>query len=35
VVFQHGRVVGSLGGERLTEPGLSLAMNAGFAAPAR
>jgi ABC-type sugar transport system ATPase subunit len=35
VVFQHGRVVGSLAGERLTEPGLSLAMNAGFAAPAR
>jgi ribose transport system ATP-binding protein len=35
VVFQHGRVVGSLAGGRLTEPALSLAMNAGFAAPAR
>ncbi|GAA0277763.1 sugar ABC transporter ATP-binding protein [Actinomadura nitritigenes] len=35
VVFQHGRVVGSLAGGRLTEPALSLAMNAGFAGPVR
>ncbi|MFB4298338.1 sugar ABC transporter ATP-binding protein [Actinomadura sp. NTSP31] len=35
VVFQHGRVVGSLSGGRLTEPELSLAMNAGFAGSAR
>ncbi|MWA02226.1 ATP-binding cassette domain-containing protein [Actinomadura sp. LD22] len=35
VVFQRGRVVGSLAGGRLTEPALSLAMNAGFAGSAR
>lgn len=34
LVFQHGKVVDTLAAERLTEPGLSLAMNAGFAAPA-
>jgi ABC-type sugar transport system ATPase subunit len=34
VVLQHGRVVDTLEGDRLTEPELSLAMNAGFAAPA-
>ncbi|MEO3828393.1 hypothetical protein [Actinomadura sp. B10D3] len=33
VVFQHGRMVTVLDGDRLTEPELSLAMNAGFAAP--
>ncbi|MBO2462803.1 sugar ABC transporter ATP-binding protein [Actinomadura violacea] len=35
VVFQRGRIVGSLAGARLTEPELSVAMNAGFAGPAR
>ncbi|QKG27428.1 sugar ABC transporter ATP-binding protein [Actinomadura verrucosospora] len=35
VVFQHGRIVGSLAGARLTEPELSVAMNAGFAGRAR
>ncbi|WP_024936120.1 sugar ABC transporter ATP-binding protein [Actinomadura welshii] len=34
VVLQHGRIVAALDGDRLTEPELSLAMNAGFAAPA-
>ncbi|TDD66950.1 sugar ABC transporter ATP-binding protein [Actinomadura rubrisoli] len=34
LVFQHGRVVDTLDGDRLTEPELSLAMNAGFADPA-
>ncbi|TDD79415.1 sugar ABC transporter ATP-binding protein [Actinomadura darangshiensis] len=33
VVLQHGRIVGTLDGDRLTEPELSLAMNAGFAEP--
>jgi ribose transport system ATP-binding protein len=33
VVLQHGRIVAALEGERLTEPELSLAMNAGFADP--
>ncbi|HEY7484670.1 MAG TPA: ATP-binding cassette domain-containing protein [Streptosporangiaceae bacterium] len=31
LVFQHGRIVAELSGDRLTEPALSLAMNAGFA----
>jgi ribose transport system ATP-binding protein len=35
VVFQHGRIVRTLAGERLSEPELSLAMNAGFADSAR
>ncbi|NYD52134.1 ribose transport system ATP-binding protein [Actinomadura luteofluorescens] len=35
VVFQRGRIVDALEGERLTEPELSLAMNAGFADPSR
>lgn len=34
VVLQHGRIVAALDGDWLTEPELSLAMNAGFAAPA-
>ncbi|MGI5202226.1 sugar ABC transporter ATP-binding protein [Spirillospora sp. CA-108201] len=33
VVLQRGRIVDALAGERLTEPELSLAMNAGFADP--
>ncbi|MEV4675799.1 MULTISPECIES: sugar ABC transporter ATP-binding protein [Actinomadura] len=33
VVLQHGRIVAALAGDRLTEQELSLAMNAGFAAP--
>ncbi|WP_131739594.1 sugar ABC transporter ATP-binding protein [Actinomadura roseirufa] len=34
LVFQHGRVVDVLDGDRLTEPELSIAMNAGFAGTA-
>ena len=30
LVFQRGRLVDELSGDRLTEPGLGLAMNAGF-----
>jgi hypothetical protein len=33
IVLQHGRIVDTLDGDRLTEPELSLAMNAGFADP--
>jgi ABC-type sugar transport system ATPase subunit len=33
VVLQRGRIVDALEGDRLTEPELSLAMNAGFADP--
>jgi ribose transport system ATP-binding protein len=33
LVFQHGRIVETLTGERLTEADLSIAMNAGFADP--
>ncbi|TYB40039.1 sugar ABC transporter ATP-binding protein [Actinomadura chibensis] len=34
VVFQHGRIVDTLDGDRLTEQELGVAMNAGFADPA-
>ena len=33
IVFQHGRIVDTVSGDRLTEQELSLAMNAGCAAP--
>lgn len=33
VVLRHGRIVDALDGDRLTEPELSLAVNAGFADP--
>jgi ABC-type sugar transport system ATPase subunit len=33
LVFQRGRIVDELAGDRLTEAELSLAMNAGFAGP--
>jgi len=33
LVFQHGRIVETITGERLSEHELSLAMNAGFATP--
>ncbi len=33
LVFQHGRIVETIAGERLSEHELSLAMNAGFATP--
>lgn len=34
LVFQRGRIVDELSGERLSEPELSVAMNAGFASRA-